>query len=52
MAPKSVKKHTKIGTIFLGVLGSILTLFGVKKITNFGMKIDTFLEKAVKWANM
>ena len=49
---KALKKHPKIGTIFLGVLGSIFDTFWSPKMTNFGVKIGTFLEKAVKWANM
>ena len=49
---KASKKHPKIGTIFLGVLGSIFSIFWSPKMTNFGVKIGTFLEKAVKWANM
>ena len=52
LAPKGDKKHPKIGKIFLGVLGSIFDTFWSPKMTNFGVKIGTFLEKAVKWANM
>ena len=36
LAPKGDKKHTKIGTIFLGVLGSIFDTFWSPKMTNFG----------------
>ena len=49
---KASKKRPKIGTIFLGVLGSIFVTFWSPKMSNFRVKIGTFLEKAVKWANM